>query len=581
MNERPLAAVCKTILAGLLFLLASTVFAQWGGVDSTFTPGGGNNAGFDADVFGVALQPDGRMIVGGFFTQHTRVSRNGVARLNADGTLDSSFNPGSGANNTIEVVTLQPDGKVLVGGRFTAFNGAALSYIARLNPNGSLDTTFNPAPDLFVLAMALQPDGKVIVGGAFTSISGTPRNYVARLNADGSLDYTFDPVAGPDWYVFALTLQSDGKVVIGGVFSSVNGTPRQGLARLNDDGSVDPTFDPGAGADNAINSLAMQVDGKILVGGYFTNIVSTTRYYVARLQPDGSMDSGFTPGINPVFGGVLTVQLEVDGKIFVGGDFNSVEGVSRNGLARLNADGSLDTTFNPGTGAALLSGTARVRGIIVQPDGRVVVGGAFTTFNGVKLNYIARLLGDQGGSVEFTNANFTVDEAGGTASLGVRRTGGLAGAVSVNYVTSDSTATAGADYVARSGVVVFGPGENNKTINVPLVADSLVEGNETFRVVLGNAIGGVVFATNRTATVTILDNTNSLPPIFRSISRVGNDQIRLSLTGQTGRTYVLQSATVLPGWSSIQTNVATNSVFEFLDSGAATTKQKFYRVFGQ
>ena len=294
------------------------------------------------------------------------VCNAGIARLNANGTLDTSFDPGTGANDMVEGLALQPDGRVLIFGRFTAVNGITNPYVARLNANGSLDATFNPIPNGLVAAAALQPDGKILVIGAFSTVNGAPHDRIARLDADGALDEGFNPAAIVDNLTFkpylqAIALQADGRIVIGGQFTHVGAVSRNRIVRLNADGSLDATFDPGQGPDKAITTVALQPDGKILVGGSFTNVANATRYYVARLNSDGSLDTTFNPNIALAYGGLLTVQVEADGKIFVAGDFAAIDGSSRNDIARLNPNGSLDTAFDPGTGPDTSSEVPRVR----------------------------------------------------------------------------------------------------------------------------------------------------------------------------------------------------------------------------
>jgi len=150
--------------------------AQWGGVDTTFTLGSGRNAGFDADTVCVAVQSDGKIVVGGIFAHYQGAILNGIARLNSDGTLDATFDPGTGANNTVEALGAQPDGKVIIAGRFTAVNGASHIAVARLNPGGSPDSTFSPSfigLENIVDTLALQADGRMLIGGAFT-LANTP-----------------------------------------------------------------------------------------------------------------------------------------------------------------------------------------------------------------------------------------------------------------------------------------------------------------------------------------------------------------------------------------------------------------------
>jgi uncharacterized delta-60 repeat protein len=329
------------------------------------------------------------VLIGGSFTNYNNTGRSRIARLNSDGSVDTTFDPSSGANGTVRAIAAQPDGKVLIGGDFTAYNGTARGGIARLNRDGSLDTTFSVGTGVFgfVYSVALQLDGKVLISGFFFSYNGTGRTHIARLNSDGSLDASFNPGTGPNQQVNAMAVQADGKVLIGGWFTSYNGTVRKGIARLNSDGTLDTTFDPGSVVNNAVFSMRVQADGKVLIGGYFDRTV-------ARLNGDGSLDPSFNP---PGFGNIVTsVAVQADGKLLIGGQFIFyIGGTARARIARLNSDGSQDLTFNPGTGA-----NNQVSSIAVQADGKVFLGGDFTSFNGSARNYIARLNGD--GSLDTT-----------------------------------------------------------------------------------------------------------------------------------------------------------------------------------
>ena len=495
----------------------SPALAQSGGVDSTFKPG------FDNEVFTVRVQPDGKVVASGFFTKVGNSSRRGVARLNADGSVDTGFNPGTGTSttnglpHTADTLALQTDGRVILAGRFQKFNNITQSYVARLNSDGSLDTNFTPvveAPpfdDPLVVALAIQPDGKILIGGEFSSVNGTPRNYIARLNTDGSLDTDFDPGSGLNASPQAIALQTNGAVIIGGQFTTVNGATRIRVARLNPNGSLDNTFDIGAGPDQYVAALSLQPDGKVVIGGRFTTIGGVPHIFIARLNTDGSLDGSFHPNIALAFGGVLAVQTEVDGKVLIGGTFASIDGTARKNFARLNADGSLDLNFSVPSGPSGGQNDLGLFGIAIQRDGKVLVGGDFTRFNGVNVNYLTRLVADEGGAIEFAGANYSVNESDGSATIDVRRTGSTNGTVAVNYLTIDGTATAGADYVAEAGALLFGPGETNKVFTIPILPDGLVEPNETVTLALGNPIGGVILGTNHTATLTIINNTNSLP----------------------------------------------------------------------
>jgi len=374
--------------AVLLFLPVLGWGQQTGELDATFNPGtgavGGNN-----EIRTIAKQADGKIIIGGSFISYNGIARNYIARLNSDGSLDATFNPGTGPNYNVYTTAIQTDGKIIIGGNFTSYNGTARNYIARLNADGSLDATFNPGTGAnnVIWTTALQANGKIIIGGNFTSYNGTARNYIACLNADGSLDATFNPGTGASSYVNTTLLQPDGKIIIGGNFTSYNGTARNYIARLNADGSLDATFNPGIGANNFIFRTAVQADGKIIIGGNFTSYNGTARNYITRLNADGSLDATFNPGTG-ANNYVYTTALQADGKIIIGGDFTSYNGIARNRIARLNADGSLDATFNPGTGANQYVFTTAL-----QSDGKIIIGGGFTTFNGTSTNHIARILG--------------------------------------------------------------------------------------------------------------------------------------------------------------------------------------------
>jgi uncharacterized delta-60 repeat protein len=200
-----------------------------------------------------------------------------VGRLNADGSLDTNFL--GGASTWVAGLALQPDGKVLVWGLFSALAGQPCSYLGRVNADGTFDAGFNPNPNNEVSAVGVLPDGRILVGGDFTSLGGQPCNSFGCLNANGSLDTSFNPQA--NGWVGAIAVQADGKILIAGDFSWLGGVPRSRIGRLHADGSLDPMFDPGA--DNWVNSLALQGDGNILVSGQFTSIGGASRGRLGRL----------------------------------------------------------------------------------------------------------------------------------------------------------------------------------------------------------------------------------------------------------------------------------------------------------
>jgi uncharacterized delta-60 repeat protein len=352
--------------------------------------GTGFNPGADGPIDAMAVQPDGRIVVGGGFTSLGGQPRDFIGRLNADGSLDTTFNPG--ADGPVIAITLQPDGKIVVAGEFTTLGGQPRSNIGRLHANGSLDAAFDPGADFRVHALALAPDGKIVVGGVFAELGGKPRSYLGRLNANGTLDEGFAPE--PDGVVDALAVQADGKVMVGGEFiTTLGGQPCSNLGRLNANGSRDATFT--AGADGFVYALALQADGKILVGGEFiTTLGGQPRSNIGRLTAAGGVDAAFDPGAD---GAVWVFAVQPDGKIVVGGEFTSLGGQPRAAIGRLTAGGSVDPSLDPGADGPVVS-------LAVQADGKIVVGGLFQILGGQQRANIGRL-----------NADGSLEVAGGLA----------------------------------------------------------------------------------------------------------------------------------------------------------------------
>jgi uncharacterized delta-60 repeat protein len=368
----------------------------------------------NAPVDTIAFEADGRILLGGRFTNifsrtsRATVARTYLARLLPDGKLDTSFSTFPTA--AVRAFVVEPDGSIVLGGLFTRVQGvgstaaAPRRRIARLQPNGSLDTVFKVDLGGTISAAVVLEDGSTIYAGSLTSVGGVTRSAIAKVSASGALDLGFAPEFNGT--INDVVLQSDGKIVVGGTFTKIGTVDRQYLARLNADGSVDTAYDPKANA--AVSDLALQSDGKVLVSGSFTTFTpngateATTRNFIARINTDGTVDSAFNPSAGSA---VNAMAVQSDGKILIGGQFTSLrpnatgDAISRTYLARLNADGTVDTAFN-------ISLNSGVSALALQSDGKVLVGGLFTAMLQVgateptSRNFIARL-----------NADATIDTA--------------------------------------------------------------------------------------------------------------------------------------------------------------------------
>ncbi len=381
----------KKILA-IAALLAGSValHAQQGALDLTFNPGtaldyNGANS--------LAIQPDGKILLGGGFSKH-------VIRLNSDGTVDPSFSLiGNGFNSYVPGMALQSDGKVVVGGGFNEFNNLPIpGRIARLNSDGSVDAAFktNLGTGITTMyssvsAVALQSDGKILVGGEFDTFNNTTQRNILRLNTDGTLDPTFNTGAGFNRAVYAFAVQPDGKIIVGGSFFMYKTTtvpPR--LVRLNADGNLDPTFNAGGGFNGTVNAVALQPDGKVLVAGTFSTVDGTSKVGIVRLNSDGSVDASFNVGTGLTGSQPFAhaVKVQSDGKILLGGQFVNYNGSPINRIVRLNADGSQDASFNVGTGC-----DATVLAFGIQSNEKIIIAGEFNNYNATTRNFVARLTG--------------------------------------------------------------------------------------------------------------------------------------------------------------------------------------------
>jgi uncharacterized delta-60 repeat protein len=336
-------------------------------------------------VTATALQPDGRILVGGSFTSVSGITQNNIARLNTAGALDLQFDPFP--NDFIHTIAVQADGKILVGGFFThigAGGGQDRNRIARLGPETGLADSFNPNADREVFSIAVQTDGKILAGGRFTTIGGQTRLSIARLDPATGLADSFNPIANER--IFCIAVQPDGKILVGGSFTHIGGQTRNRIARLDPATGLPDSFNPNA--DDNVYALAVQPDGKILVGGVFTTIGGQTRNNIARLYPSTGTADSFDPNVNPAAGNaVFSIAVQSDGKVLAGGGFSTIGGQTRHFIARLDAMSGLPDSFDPNASHTVYS-------VALQADGKILAGGDFTTMGGQPRNLFARLSND-------------------------------------------------------------------------------------------------------------------------------------------------------------------------------------------
>jgi uncharacterized delta-60 repeat protein len=274
-----------------------------------------------------------------------------VSKVRSDSfPLDTTFNPNVGGGDVHSIV-VQPDGKIILGGAFTTVfggqqTGQTRNRIARLNSDGSLDTGFDPsitggsAPVVYSIALKLSPIGaldKILVGGEFITVGTQTRTRVARLTTSGGLDTSLNEFQGPNAAVRAVAVDAKDNIVIGGDFTTVNLTGRKRVARFSSDGTLDPNFQNGAtdGANAPVYAIAPQSDGRVTIAGEFTllngllNGNGNIRRRIGRLHADGSLDETFRPSPTTLLsqhganGIILSLAVQWDGLFVIGGDFTA------------------------------------------------------------------------------------------------------------------------------------------------------------------------------------------------------------------------------------------------------------------
>jgi uncharacterized delta-60 repeat protein len=323
--------------------------------------------------------PNGQTIVVGSFEAFNGIQAHGIVRLNANGTVDQSFNSGSGiAGGYAELSTVVPlpNGKFLIGGGFTSYNGIPCNGLARLNSDGSFDPTFSTSLGVQtdIINIVVQPDGKILLSGpSYFSNAGTsttPQGLV-RLLPSGAVDSGFTPPAFAPYDVYSFSgssmqLQADGKILLLNS-ADMASTGVNHLARLNSNGTVDASYQVGTGPNSSPTTIQLLANGRLLVAGYFNNFNGTLDRPLLQVAPNGTVEPSFQPLIQ-ASGSIRDIVRQTDGKLIAGGYFSEINGQAVRRLARFNTNGTLDATFVPGT-----SLNGNVTSLALQPDGRLLV----------------------------------------------------------------------------------------------------------------------------------------------------------------------------------------------------------------
>ena len=495
-------------------------------------------------VRAIAVQSDGKILIGGDFTtlgtDDPMSTRNRIARLNADGTIDNDFAV-LDVNDEVFKIAVQSDGAIVFAGDFTMVGTTTRNGIARVDTNGNLDMDFDPNLSgilangtlLNVRALVIERDGRILIGGLFSAVGGTPRTGIARLNTSGSLNTDFNPMLNVN-NVLAIAIAPDNKIAISGSFNAITTTDginttttdRNQYARLNPNGTVDITFS-NLTFENTINgfiddirSLLFQPDGKLILAGQFNAVDNgvelVTRNNVARLDVNGNLDMDFNPPSLPL--GIFDVEslaLQPDGKLLIGGLFGNLDEVPMTAnLARLNSNGSLDTSFTPGVSSV-------VDAIAIQPaDDNILVGGNFDSIaDGLTRSNIARLENTTPPpEVNFTTTQLESSEGrtGQKAfnfdvslSFSSNRPSSVQYTVSAGATQPSADANDFANTEFATGTLDFPVGAPTQTISVMVAGDTVTEEDETFTLTLSNPNNATLGA-SISAQGTIVDDEDDI-----------------------------------------------------------------------
>ncbi len=332
-----------------------------------------------------AVAPDGSLIVAGAFSRSNLPAT--VVRYLANGTLDLSFNVGSMSIGSGYTLAIDPFGKIYVGGTFTSVGGFARDSLVRLLPNGAVDPSFDHGPGSTdqPLDLGLQHSGKLIVAGSDT-FAGRITGDLIRLNQDGSLDRSFTGLVDR---LSGMKVLSDDRILIWGSSMVVNGKAAQDVAVLTADGQIDPSFTP-VDVSGTVNDAISLPGGKWLIAGSITAVWGVPTKGIARLSGDGTLDQSFSLPESPNQS-VSSVVVQPDGKLVIIGSFSSIGSRIFRGIVRVHSNGAIDDDFRPGSA---FSAASILYKVVQLPDLRICVVGQFDTYAGGSYRGLAFIMGD-------------------------------------------------------------------------------------------------------------------------------------------------------------------------------------------
>lgn len=494
-----------------------------GSIDTTFNMG----TGVVNQTNCMVTQSDGKLLIGGSISTYSGSANNGIVRINPNGTKDTTFNVGTaGVNGIVNDIRIQPDGKIVAVGSFTAYSGSTRNRIVRLNTNGTYDTTFNIGTGLNGIAncVAIQSDGKILVGGTtITQYSGSLIGTGSlRINTDGTLDTTYKTGVGflTNFTVYSIDIQSDGKIVVGHGAISYSGSAVTRLTRLNNNGSVDTTFNPGT-INNSVFAVKIQPDQKILINGNFSSVSGSTRTNIARVLSNGQVDTSYVVGTGINVSTTLNnvFSLDITGNVYLGGPFTTYNGSTVNRFVKTTPSGAIDGTFITGSiafnGQSSSGFNGNVRAVLVSGS-NIYMGGDFTTYQAPPINYLVKL--DNTGAVD-TTFNMGAGPNNTVTSMVTQSDGKLliAGGAFTSYSGSATTRIARINTNGtRDTTFISGAGLNGVAYDMKVQPDGKIVAAGNFTAYSGSTNSGIVrINPNGTKDTTFNVGAGSIGPLHQ------------------------------------------------------------------